>query len=165
MALILSLVAAETSRLRRGQPGRATAKDEDAVIEAHFDHEDGVVTVFEDRREFNALERAARASGLPKSRLRDYLPYRMLEVEVAANAVYACAAEQIVSRRLVGEARLEGEEYAAAVRHEAQALRYRTHEKLMRGCLDPEVFDGAVGICGEDLRTPPAQAALLVGAD
>jgi hypothetical protein len=67
-------------------------KDEDAVIEAHFDHEDGVVTVFEGRREFKALEKAAGAAGLPRNRSREYLPYRMLEVEVAANAVYAWAA-------------------------------------------------------------------------
>ena len=108
------------------------------MIEAHFDHEDGVVTVFEGRREFKALERAARAAGLPKTRSREYLPYRMLEVEVAANAVYAWAAEQIVSRRLAGEGRLDAAEFAAAVRYEAQALRHRAHEKLMRAFLDPE---------------------------
>jgi hypothetical protein len=54
-----------------------TRKDEDALIEAHFDHENGVVTVFEGRREFKALEKAARAAGLPRNRLREYLPYRM----------------------------------------------------------------------------------------
>jgi hypothetical protein len=77
---------------------------------------------------------------LPKARVCEYLPYRMLEVEVAANAVYAWAAEQIVSRRLAGEGGVEGAEFAAAVRYEAQALRYRTHEKLIRAFLDPEVF-------------------------
>jgi hypothetical protein len=49
-------------------------KDEDAVIEAHFDHEEGVVTVFEGRREFKALERAARAAGLPRARVRSISP-------------------------------------------------------------------------------------------
>jgi hypothetical protein len=137
-------------------------KDEDALIEAHFDHENGVVTVFEGRREFKALEKAARASGLPKARLREYLPYRMLEVEVAANAVYAWAAEQIVGRRVSGEDRLNGAEFAAAVRHEAQALRYRTHEKLMRAFLDPEVFDGGVRIVGNDLRGGPGQTELAL---
>jgi len=137
-------------------------KDEDAVIEAHFDHEEGVVTVFEGRREFKALEKAARAAGLPKARLREYLPYRMLEVEVAANAVYAWAAEQIVGRRLAGEDRLDGAEFAAAVRYEAQALRYRTHEKLMRAFLDPEVFDGGVRMVGEPVRRPPDQTVLAL---
>jgi hypothetical protein len=137
-------------------------KDEDALIEAHFDHENGVVTVFEGRREFKALEKAARAAGLPKSRLREYLPYRMLEVEVAANAVYAWAAEQIVGRRVSGEDHLDGPEFAAAMRYEAQALRYRTHEKLMRAFLDPEVFDGGVRIVGEDVRRHSGQTELTL---
>ena len=135
-------------------------KDEDALIEAHFDHENGVVTVFEGRREFKALEKAARAAGLPKSRLREYLPYRMLEVEVAANAVYAWAAEQIIGRRVSGEDHLDGAELVAAVHYEAQALRYRTHEKLMRAFLDPEVFDGGVKIVGDDTRRPSGQTVL-----
>jgi hypothetical protein len=137
-------------------------KDEDAVIEAHFDHENGVVTVFEGRREFKALEKAARAAGLPKARLREYLPYRMLEVEVAANAVYAWAAEQIVARRVSGEDRLNGADFTAALRHEAQALRYRAHEKLMRAFLDPEVFDGGVRMVGDDVRRPPGQTELAL---
>ncbi len=137
-------------------------KDEDALIEAHFDHENGVVTVFEGRREFKALEKAARAGALPKARLREYLPYRMLEVEVAANAVYAWAAEQIVARRASGEDRLNGAEFAAAVRYEAQALRYRTHEKLMRAFLDPEVFDGGVRIAGDEVRRPRGQTELAL---
>ena len=62
-------------------------KDEDAQVEAEFDPEGGVVTVYEGRPEFRALERAARRAGIAKRRLREYLPYRMLEVEVAANAV------------------------------------------------------------------------------
>src|SRR3954469_9489071 len=74
-------------------------KDEDALIEAHFDPESGVVTVYEGRPEFKALERAARRAGLRPARVREYLPYRMLEVEAAANAVYQWAAEQIVARR------------------------------------------------------------------
>ncbi|MGI8714568.1 MAG: hypothetical protein ACR2NR_15605, partial [Solirubrobacteraceae bacterium] len=64
-------------------------KDEDSETEATFDPESGVVTVYEGRREFKALERAARRAGLTKRRVREYLPYRMLEVEVAANAVYS----------------------------------------------------------------------------
>ena len=70
-------------------------KDDDAVIEAEFDPETGVVTVFEGRREFRSLEKGARRAGLPRARVREYLPYRMLEVEVASNSVYVWAAERI----------------------------------------------------------------------
>jgi hypothetical protein len=125
-------------------------KNEDAVIEAHFDPESGVVTVYEGRPEFKALERAARRAGFRSARVREYLPYRMLEVEVAANAVYQWAAEQIVARRLAGELRNDPVEYAHALRHEAQALRHRAHEKLMRAFLDPEVFTGGVEVREEE---------------
>ena len=121
-------------------------KDEDAQIEAHFDPEAGVVTVYEGRREFKALERAARRAGLSKGRVREYLPYRMLEVEVAANTVYAWAAEEILARRLAEERPSDPAEYAAAVRREAQSLRYRAHERLMRAFLDDEVYEGRVRI-------------------
>jgi hypothetical protein len=129
-------------------------KDEDALIEAHFDPESGIVTVYEGRPEFKALERAARRAGFKTARAREYLPYRMLEVEAAANAVYQWAAEQIVARRLTGELRRDAVEYAHALRHEAQALRHHAHEKLMRAFLDPEVFSGGVRIV-EDV---PVQA-------
>jgi hypothetical protein len=125
-------------------------KDEDALVEAHFDPESGIVTVYEGRPEFKALERAARRAGLKPSRVREYLPYRMLEVEAAANAVYQWAAEQIVARRLAGELRNDPIEYAHALRHEAQALRHRAHEKLMRAFLDPEVFSGGVRVIEDD---------------
>jgi hypothetical protein len=135
-------------------------KDEDAEIEAHFDPETGVVTVYEGRREFKALERAARRAGLSKTRVRDYLPYRMLEVEVAANTVYAWAAEEILDRRLTEERPADPADYAAAVRREAQSLRYRAHEKLMRAFLDDGVYDGRVRV---DREGPPrsAQRSLL----
>ena len=135
-------------------------KDEDALIEAHFDPESGVVTVYEGRPEFKALERAARRAGLKPARVREYLPYRMLEVEAAANAVYGWAAEQIVARRLSGELRNDPVEYAHALRYESQSLRHRTHEKLMRALLDPEVFSGGVRMV-EDAR-PEAQTRLSV---
>ena len=125
-------------------------KDEDALIEAHFDPESGVVTVFEGRPEFKALERAARRAGLKPARVREYLPYRMLEVEAAANAVYQWAAEQIVARRLAGELRNDPLEYAHALRYEAQSLRHRAHEKLMRAFLDPEVFSGGVRVVEDE---------------
>ena len=135
-------------------------KDEDAEIEAHFDPETGIVTVYEGRREFKALERAARRAGLSKARLREYLPYRMLEVEVAANTVYSWAAEEILARRLAEERPADPVEYAAAVRREAQALRYRAHDKLMRAFLADEVFEGRVRIDPEP-RGRGAQASLL----
>jgi hypothetical protein len=135
-------------------------KDEDAVIEAHFDPDSGVVTVFEGRPEFKALERAARRAGIKPSRVREYLPYRMLEVEAAANAVYHWAAEQIVSRRLATELRTDPAEYAHALRLETQSLRHRTHDKLMRAFLDPEVFTGGVRVIEEE--SAPAQTRLRV---
>jgi len=125
-------------------------KDEDSEIEAGFDPESGMVTVYEGRREFKALERAARRAGLSRQRVREYLPYRMLEVEVAANAVYAWAAEQIFARRLPGERPSDPAEYAASVRIASQELRYHSHERLMRAFLGPEVFNGEVVI----VRTP-----------
>ena len=136
-------------------------KDEDAVIEAHFDPDDGVVTVYEGRPEFKALERAARRSGLSRGRVREYVPYRMLEVEAAANAVYQWAAEQVVARRGAGELR-DPVEYAAAVRHEAQALRHRAHEKLMRAFLDPDVFDGSRRLAETGERDPDGQTRLAL---
>jgi hypothetical protein len=138
-------------------------KDEDAELEAHFDPETGTVTVFEGRREFKALERAARRAGLSKARIREYLPYRMLEVEVAANTVYAWAAEEILARRLAEERPADPAEYAAAVRREAQALRYRAHEKLMRAFLDEEVYDGRVRIEPEPRRAGGRPRSLLDG--
>jgi hypothetical protein len=131
-------------------------KDEDALIEAHFDPESGIVTVYEGRPEFKALERAARRAGYRSARAREYFPYRMLEVEAAANAVYQWAAEQIVARRLAGELRSDPVEYAHALRHEAQSLRHRAHERLMRAFLDPEVFSGG-GRVLEDDESPNAQ--------
>jgi hypothetical protein len=136
-------------------------KDEDSQIEASFDPESGIVTVYEGRREFKALERAARKAGLPKGRVREYLPYRMLEVEVAANAVYSWAAQQILARRLTEERPGDAGQYATAVHHEAQALRYRAHEKLMRAFLDEEVFDGQVHVGVEPRRRRYAQTSLL----
>ena len=136
-------------------------KDEDAEIEAHFDPETGTVTVFEGRREFKALERAARRAGLSKARVREYLPYRMLEVEVAANTVYAWAAEEILARRLAEERPADPAEYAAAMRRESQALRYRSHEKLMRAFLDEEVYDGRVRIEPERRGAAARQRSLL----
>lgn len=135
-------------------------KEEDAEIEAHFDPETGIVTVYEGRREFKALERAARRSGLPKGRVREYLPYRMLEVEVAANTVYAWAADEILARRLGEERPSDPAEYAAAVRREAQSLRYRAHEKLMRAFLDDDVYEGRVRIEPQAPRST-GQASLL----
>ena len=118
------------------------------------------MTVYEGRREFKALERAARRAGLSRKRVREYLPYRMLEVEVAANAVYSWAAAELLRRRLGEERPTDPGEYAAAVHRETQALRYRAHEKLMRAFLDDEVFDGRVRI--ESARGSRSQQVLLL---
>jgi hypothetical protein len=126
-------------------------KNEDQSVEAEFDPETGVVTVYEGRREFRELERAARRAGHTKKRAPEYVPYRMLEVEVAANAVYAWAAGQILTRRLPEERPSDPAEYAAAVHEEQQVLRHRAHHKLMQAFLEPEIFEGAV-----TLARPPA---------
>lgn len=125
-------------------------KNEDQTNEAEFDAETGIVTVYEGRREFRELERAARHAGYPKKRAPEYVPYRMLEVEAAANAVYAWAAEQILARRLPEERPSDFAEYAAAVHHEHQTLRHTAHHRLMQAFLEPEIFDGAVIVA----RTP-----------
>ncbi len=119
-------------------------KNEDQPIEAEFDPETGIVTVYEGRREFRELERAAKRAGHSKKRAPEYVPYRMLEVEAAANAVYAWAAQQILARRLPEERPSDPADYAAAVHYEHQVLRYRAHHKLMQAFLEPEIFDGAV---------------------
>jgi len=129
-------------------------KDEDSEVEATFDPESGTVTVYEGRREFRALERAARRAGLSKKRVREYLPYRMLEVEAAANAVYSWAAQEILARRLAEERPTDPGEYALTAYLESQLLRYRTHEKLMRAFLDEEVFEGGVR-----MQSPPSAPA------
>ena len=136
-------------------------KDEDAQLEAEFDPESGVVTVYEGRREFRALERAARRGGISARRVREYLPYRMLEVEVAANAVYQWAAERIVERRQAELGRAANSaDYARAVHLEAQALRHRSHERLMRAFLDPEVFEGRVRVEPERVARSSRQKSI-----
>jgi hypothetical protein len=121
-------------------------KDQDQQIEAEFDPETGVVTVYEGRREFRALERAARRAGYTRKRAPEYVPFRMLEVEAAANAVYAWAAEQVLQRRLPEERPSNPAEYAVAVYHEHQALRHTAHHKLMHAFLEEEIFDGQVSL-------------------
>jgi hypothetical protein len=121
-------------------------KDEDQLIEAEFDPETGIVTVYEGRKEFRELEKAARRGGYTKKRVAEYVPFRMLEVEAAANAVYAWAAQQILARRLPEERPSDPAEYAAAVHHEHQALRARAHHKLMQAFHEPEIYDGSVTI-------------------
>jgi hypothetical protein len=136
-------------------------KNEDQTIEAEFDPETGIVTVYEGRREFRALERAARRAGYSKKRVPEYVPYRMLEVEAAANAVYAWAAEQILARRLPEERPADRVDYAGATRHEAQALRHRAHHKLMQAFLEPEVFEGAVTLNHAHPRARSRQLRLV----
>lgn len=136
-------------------------KNEDQTTEAEFDPETGVVTVYEGRREFRELERAAHRAGYRKKRTPEYVPYRMLEVEAAANAVYSWAAEQILAGRLPEERPSDPIEYAAAVRHEQQALRHRAHHKLMQAFLEPEVFEGAVTLRHSVGSVEPRQLRLV----
>jgi hypothetical protein len=139
-------------------------KDEDNPnAEAEFDPDTGTVRVYEGRPEFRALERAARRAGLSRKRRSEYLPFRMLEVEVAANAVYAWAAERKLEGLLSGERPADAADYARAVRHEIQGLRRSFHEKLMRAFLEPEVFDGAVQI-GRPRAGRDDEQMLLTGA-
>lgn len=139
-------------------------KNEDQTVEAEFDPETGVVTVYEGRREFRELERAARQAGYSKKRAPEYVPYRMLEVEAAANSVYAWAAAQILSRRLPEERPSDPAEYAAAVHHENQTLRHRAHHKLMQAFLEPEIFEGAVSVTRPG-RSNQAQLTLVSDDD
>ncbi|MGO9955251.1 MAG: hypothetical protein ACLP50_04635 [Solirubrobacteraceae bacterium] len=136
-------------------------KNEDQMTEADFDPETGVVTVYEGRREFRELERAARRAGYSTKRAPEYVPYRMLEVEAAANAVYAWAAEQILARRLPEERPSDPADYAAAMRHEQQALRHRAHHKLMQAFLEPEIFEGAVTLQRQPNSTNRRQLQLV----
>ena len=136
-------------------------KNEDQTSEAEFDPETGIVTVYEGRREFRELERAARHAGYTKKRAPEYVPYRMLEVEAAANAVYAWAAEQILARRLPEERPSDLAEYAAAVHHEHQALRHKAHHRLMQAFLEPEVFEGGVTLARSPRAGAPSQLRLV----
>jgi hypothetical protein len=45
---------------------------------------------------------------------------------------------------LPGERPADPAEYATAVRIEAQLLRHRSHDRLMKAFLGPEVFEGSV---------------------
>lgn len=123
-----------------------------AGSQAEFDPETGVVTVYAGRREFRELERAGRRGGYTKKRVAEDVPFRMLEVEAAANAVYMWAALQILGRRHPEERPADPAEYAAAAHHEAQAPRHRAHHKRMQAFLESEIFDGAVTLA----RTKPS---------
>ena len=84
-----------------------------------------------------------------------------MEVEAAANTVYAWAAAQILARRLPEERPSDPAEYAAAIHHEHQALRHRAHHKLMQAFLEPEIFDGAVTLTRPRKGTGDPQLRLV----
>jgi hypothetical protein len=140
-------------------------KDEDQLIEAEFDPETGIVTVYEGRKEFRELEKAARRGGYSKKRVAEYVPFRMLEVEAAANAVYAWAAQQILAGRLPEERPSDPAEYATALHHEHQALRHRAHHKLMQAFHEPEIYDGSVTIRRSAERHASEQLHLVDSTD
>ena len=136
-------------------------KSDDQSIEAEFDPETGIVTVYEGRREFRELERAARHAGYTRKRAPEYVPFRMLEVEAAANAVYHWAATEVIAQRMPEERPADPAEYAQAVHHEAQILRHRAHHRLMQAFLEPEVFEGAVTLTAK--ASPSRQLRLVEG--
>ena len=124
-------------------------------IEAEFDPETGIVTVYEGRREFRELERppaapATASAGSPNtsptgcSRSRWQLQH--------AVHVGRRGDPRAPPRRRAARGPREAD-YAAAVRREAQALRYRAHDKLMRAFLDDAVYDGRV--CASKPRPLP----------
>ena len=125
-------------------------KDEDALIEAHFDPESGVVTVYEGRpssRRSSAppaapgLSRRACASTCPTGCSRSRRPpTRSTSGRPNRSSRGAWPASCATTRV----------EYAHALRHEAQALRHGAHEKLMRAFLDPEVFSGGVRVIEDE---------------
>jgi hypothetical protein len=137
-------------------------KNNDQSIEADFDPETGTVTVYEGRREFRELERAARRAGYARKRAPEYVPFRMLEVEAAANAVYHWAASEVIARSAPEERPTDPAEYAQAVHHEAQALRHRAHHRLMEAFLEPEIFEGNVTLTP---KTSPSRQLRLVDGD
>jgi len=134
-------------------------KNNDQSTEAEFDPETGTVTVYEGRREFRELERAAHRAGYTRKRAPEYVPFRMLEVEAAANAVYQWAATEVLARRTPAERPSDPADYAQAVHHEAQALRHRAHHKLMQAFLEPEIFEGSVTLTPK--KTPSRQLRLV----
>ncbi|MDE3130816.1 MAG: hypothetical protein KGL16_06645 [Acidobacteriota bacterium] len=136
-------------------------KSSDQSIEAEFDPETGIVTVYEGRREFRELERAAHRAGYTRKRAPEYVPFRMLEVEAAANAVYHWAAREVVGQRIPEERPTDPAEYAQAVYDEAQGLRHRAHHRLMEAFLEPEVFEGSVALSAKAPAT--RQLRLLEG--
>ena len=137
-------------------------KNNDQITEAEFDPETGTVTVYEGRREFRELERAAHRAGYRGKRAPEYVPFRMLEVEAAANAVYQWAATEVLARRTPAERPSDPADYVQAVHHEAQALRHRAHHKLMQAFLEPEIFDGSVTLTS---KTTPSRQLRLVETD
>ncbi len=136
-------------------------KSDDQTIEAEFDPETGIVTVYEGRREFRELERAAHRAGFTRKRAPEYVPFRMLEVEAAANAVYHWAAARVIARRIPEERPSDPADYAQSVHHEAQALRHRAHHKLMQAFLEPEVFEGSVSLTHSPKKSTNRQLRLV----
>ena len=103
---------------------------------------------------------SAPPAGRPRrARVREYVPYRMLEVEVAANAVYWWAAERILARRLPGERPCDPPSTRQPSGSRLRCSASRSHDKLMRAFLGPEVFDGTVVVGRRDAPRERATSA------
>ena len=94
-------------------------KDEDAHIEADFEPESGVVTVFEGRREFKALERAARRAGSPRRACASTSPTGCSRSRSLRTPSTPGRRSGSSSAGSPASGPTDPAEYAAAVRHEA----------------------------------------------
>ena len=86
-------------------------------------------------------------------RLQDNLPVAF-EVPINQNTQLLLA-----ENACPGERPADPAEYAAAVRFEAQILRHRFHDKLMKAFLGPEVFEGTVAVAPR--HTPASEQLRL----
>ena len=137
-------------------------KDEDQLIEAEFDPETGVVTVYEGRREFRELERAARTRRLHQ------------EAGVPSMSPTACSRSRppptpstpgppnrscLAAFPKSGHPIPPSTPPRCTTKH--QTLRHRAHHKLMQAFLEPEIFEGAVTLARPPVASTTRQLRLV----
>ena len=135
-------------------------KSEDQVTEAEFDPETGVVTVYEGRREFTAGAVGDTRGIQGGSDCRVCAASHARGRGGRERGVRVCSQTDPESQATRGAA-VGPTEYAAAVHHEAQALRHTAHDKLMQAFLEPEVFEGAVAISRPPASRGTTQLSLI----